>query len=394
MPKVDTCEKKVRVSLTVSLALCLVWVVWFLTCGKIINSNILFILPFMGFLITLVLKLTCVSSYSIHFPSYWLFIIFCLLSASVSVDNVNSLIVSGLTLTTMAILGFICMAPISVPWNFLGRFSCLIVVMFGVVVVYFLLIDGTTNHIDEKGAFRLNGYPFNYNNPNNLMNMLVPLSFIGLIMSKGKNKTLGFISAIIGFTLIGLCNSFAGFIGCIAGLLVTMNSNENNRKLSVYSLFFLVSGFMYAQYYTNQLPSDLSSLDIRLGIWQGFLNLWLENPILGKGMSSSLNVMTSDMYGNIKSYTTAHNVYVHLLAQGGILGFILAAYAATEFIKLAIKNLRQGYGLGFYLLITMGIIAFLQKGPFLQVPSVGWATTWIPVIVVMFTDASLRRLDN
>jgi O-antigen ligase len=81
-----------------------------------------------------------------------------------------------------------------------------------------------------------------------------------------------------------------------------------------------------------------SSLIWRIKLWQGMTDFFVQKPILGHGLNS-FQVLSQDLQGlSVLSAPEAHNDYLKLLVELGIVGFIL--YLSIN-IKLLIFNLKN-----------------------------------------------------
>src|SRR5205807_3560729 len=70
------------------------------------------------------------------------------------------------------------------------------------------------------------------------------------------------------------------------------------------------------------------SLGLRALLWRAYVNAWLESPIIGLGPGNAfLRAQFLSPYG---SQYAAHSNYLYILADFGIVGFLLLTYALAR----------------------------------------------------------------
>lgn len=96
----------------------------------------------------------------------------------------------------------------------------------------------------------------------------------------------------------------------------------------------------------EKLPGEVEMVDKTRGnrssIWRSTIELIKDKPILGAGFGGYAAAITKyDRSGGIFSLEQAHNDYLEILANGGIVGFALfAGFAALVVIRI-LKNLKS-----------------------------------------------------
>lgn len=82
----------------------------------------------------------------------------------------------------------------------------------------------------------------------------------------------------------------------------------------------------------------------RLAIWGVALNLFKEHPLLGVGPKNFVSLvpsfLTTDEMGGLEA-AESHNVWIGILAEGGILGFITYVFLCYSILHLVTRNLRS-----------------------------------------------------
>lgn len=146
-----------------------------------------------------------------------------------------------------------------------------------------------------------------------------------------------FMSLII---IIGT-QSRGGQIGFIIALFLYLflYNLKNIKKMFYYLVFFMCSiaifaisfGSSYLQRYmiVSNSSIDVSTLD-RLGMWWAAIKLFAESPIYGIGLNNYYFYYSKyHMFFkllSLKQLKVAHNLYLNVLAESGIIGFLVLVF--------------------------------------------------------------------
>ncbi len=209
----------------------------------------------------------------------------------------------------------------------------------------------------------------------------VPFIFLGTLLS----GTRGIWAASIGVVLWSVL------------LRWVMRKQETTRKnimlyLSLFTtVFFLLLPLAYAVFISDQFQVQKSDaalfrkrissiLDIgetsnreRLRIWRVTLNSVGERPLLGVGIGNFPVVLDQDV-ALAKAGSSAHNIYLHIAAEIGIVG--LAAALAALWVLLA-KTYEH------FLRQRDGLLAFYQGAALLYVP---WVLLYSLTDIALFDE--------
>jgi O-antigen ligase len=127
--------------------------------------------------------------------------------------------------------------------------------------------------------------------------------------------------------------SRSGFL-CISLVLCLFMVRENTKAIvpavTIGAIFLLLISSI------PQLHSRIYSIGSEVGegggeryyLWNVALDMWLKSPLLGNGLTS--------FYSRYNS--AAHNTYLQILAEGGIVGFGI-------FISIILQSIKAGYRL-------------------------------------------------
>lgn len=215
-----------------------------------------------------------------------------------------------------------------------------------------LLINGDLG--SNCWAQKINERPFaTFGQPNWLaayLAMIIPL--IWQKIKNNKNYLYTAISIIV-FTAILLTESRSGILGLAFAFIIywlhrLINEKEKSIgifaiQLLAYLILFVLFNPLSSHSPANPDPTVTPSTDIRMLLWQGALDVWEANPLLGTGPETfaySYYEYRSNAH-NLTSewnfvYNKAHNEYFNYLANTGAIG--LVSYVSV--ILYSIKQLK------------------------------------------------------
>lgn len=104
--------------------------------------------------------------------------------------------------------------------------------------------------------------------------------------------------------------------------------------------------------------SDQKAWDTRLPAIQVELEMWLVNPLMGRGFGAQEATGLDMAVG----YGFHHNAYTSTLAQVGIIGFIGVVLTVWSPVFVGMKLVRAGNDRGSVLIGGLGIVAGVQQG--------------------------------
>lgn len=144
-------------------------------------------------------------------------------------------------------------------------------------------------------------------------------------------------------------------------LLTTSPNKTIGRITSIVCGVIAIAFLAIAPFSISLLPEIAASS--RVLVWRDALNTLLADPLTGNGLGAAVaNVMFQNSDGTMSLLTDAHNTFLNVAAQAGILGLI-------GMIAIAIVVLRMGFakteGSDFYILRGLTIAfgaAFVYDG--------------------------------
>jgi len=210
------------------------------------------------------------------------------------------------------------------------------------VVAIIQYFDGTGEVIFGEFFKRLYG-SFFY--PNSLAFFLVFIIAILLFLFSQSRKTeikflYGLFFLILFLVLLGTYTRGAWLGGVLVFLAFGL---VKFRKVLLGGIILIALMCLFVPIIQERVGDIISlepfsSLFWRIKLWQGMVDFFMQKPILGHGLNS-FQVLSQDLQGlSILPAPEAHNDYLKLLIELGIVGFTL--YLAIN-IKLLIFNLKN-----------------------------------------------------
>lgn len=199
-------------------------------------------------------------------------------------------------------------------------------------------MPGLTNHYSTNGMFLATG-------------LLMAFAYLMItnIKKKGYFQVLFFLAALLltgkrAQLIFSACAIY--IVYCI--IIMTRGKKALNKLLKIVGLFLAVvliativfSAIPALATVVVRLQESLAEGDLDNGryiIWEVAIHVFKENPVWGIGWKE---FSTSYGYALLRSETAydAHNVFLQLLCETGVIGFCLYAF---WFINLLLKGIRQ-----------------------------------------------------
>lgn len=180
--------------------------------------------------------------------------------------------------------------------------------------------------------------------PNSYAIKLVPLVALAYTLIKTEHKRLLRLLAmgILGilFGAVTLSFSRGGLLGLFAVIVLIGLEEIRNKKALIVLVLFLAVAYLaipkelafFSRFRSFEQVTMDASIVQRLRVLQGGIQMFLDNPILGVGAGNF--IVHSKDYANTNFPLVAHNSYLHVAAELGIMGIIL-------FLTLLMKTLVE-----------------------------------------------------
>ena len=227
--------------------------------------------------------------------------------------------------------------------------------VFGFALAVFAITQDLSSNgkIYWLRTLRNGGSPFgpyvNHDHYAGLMEMLAPFPIVlslGSLFGGGKRALVGFAGIVMAGTIV-LSQSRAGtasFLAEMALLLGIVLSRQKKRRMAAAlgTISLLVLAFV-SWLATAALWHHFKDLQdtMRLAMTKDGLRMFWHKPVLGWGVGTFTTV-----YPQFRSfYTTlfvnaAHNDYVQVLVETGILGFAAVVWFIVEVYRAGLRNLE------------------------------------------------------
>lgn len=156
--------------------------------------------------------------------------------------------------------------------------------------------------------------------------------------------------------------SKGSFLILIIGMIVVLFSSHIKRKILIGSMLivfsiglpifisYLESTSLFARYTDQELTTGRST------IWKVVIDIFMDHP-LGVGEAGFFYEM-ADRF----TYKDAHNLFLYILACGGVFAFVLFLIFLQKLFKNAIVTAKNGDWFSLILLLFMMLIAFKTGG--------------------------------
>lgn len=152
-----------------------------------------------------------------------------------------------------------------------------------------------------------------------------------------KHKIISSVCLVMSLGGIISTTSRGAYIATIVSFIVMfVTSKKALKKLLPFGIISLtaVPIGLYLRYTSTTIDDFVNSTDTRFQIWESCLDMFTKNPIFGLGAGTdNIHTLLVNEYGIDRTH--AHNLFIQMLVEGGIIGeiFLLAI------IVLLYKNL-------------------------------------------------------
>jgi O-antigen ligase len=199
---------------------------------------------------------------------------------------------------------------------------------------------------------------------------------------------LGLLAAFLSYAL----NAWLGAFGAITVLIW---SRWRGRGLLVFGCGLLLAGLAVQSTIGTIVEQRLGGNDLdRIGLWQSALIVWSKSPIIGVGAGNLASYMERfSLYSLtlvLQGYQQAHNIFLELLAELGVVGLALfLGFLGAVIWRLARRvpaqslRARQIQSAGLAMVVGSALMAVVGSGLVPTIASAGWEGI-PPVLVCWF----------
>jgi len=233
--------------------------------------------------------------------------------------------------------------PISVFDEFIGHVLPFLVIFFVIITVIknerqirnitlIFLISNLVNSLVSlylsTMTCRVQGFTHSPNRLADLLIMFIILCFSIVLFEKNtKWKLVGLIGLVPGLGGIIVTYSRGGWISLLGGLFA-IALLRSKKVLILLIIIGLTIPLFVPELVQNRIKSvtDLehSSNKARILIWKAGINMVQDHPILGAGFFNVKHIYERyKLHSSDTVYVQLHNIYLNVLAELGIIGFLI-----------------------------------------------------------------------
>ncbi|UKN03869.1 O-antigen ligase family protein [Paracrocinitomix mangrovi] len=290
--------------------------------------------------------------------------------------------------------------------------AIILIVLLTPLVVYTLydilndIIQGVYSH---KSTYQ---YRYSFGHRNQFAQFLtISIPFIISLWSKSywKNIFTGIIVLLFLALILLLQNRTAyliafGIYPMLLFIFWTLKVKNKKLKITLLLLPFLAisSFFIVAKSGNNKisylLETNYGSGNERLRIWKNSIDIWQESPIIGQGTADwKIQILNSPLRFTQAEqsevyYQRAHNEFVHILTEQGVVGLILLLFI-FGFILLKIIKWKQDV---FFKFVSLSIFFCFSAIAFFSFPfeRIELTTLFILGIIPAISIKRLKAVGN
>ncbi len=270
----------------------------------------------------------------------------------------------------------------------------------------FLLFDGPgRNTMINLGAF--------LGDPNDFslyLNMMIPFAYFMFLQERRWNFMKLFYGLTLGFMIAMVVMTFSrgGMVGLVAAGVIMWWFSPNRAAtfaLGMLALIgvFLFSGDGYISAMSTTTDLSHSTIQHRFTLWSAALNMFIDHPIMGVGVSNVPFHIADYVQHNNNPYfifVVAHSIWFTVMAEGGLIGAVLFGWlifanwsGATRLTRVRQIDSDSRYLRHYGAATLASMVAFLASGSFLTVnyyPHIWYLTAMIVVGIKILNHHHIR----
>ena len=199
----------------------------------------------------------------------------------------------------------------------------------------------------EEWSGRIVSFLFHFNSLAGYLNLVLPFSFACMVMAKDRAlKNLALICHSTALAALYFTGSRGGLIAYAAMLLLALFFIKPRRMavskiLLASTLAFAIVFALSREPTTRVKEADEFTVVSRLALWGAAGSMFIEHPVLGVGYGNYRGLYSDYLPALTPNQLDAHNLYLQLLAETGIIGFAIFCLLAWSFARLALKLVRN-----------------------------------------------------
>lgn len=203
-----------------------------------------------------------------------------------------------------------------------------------------------------------------FNNRNDFASFLVILSFLllGFLLDKKTRNIFFGLGLVVALVCLSLTYSRGGWLGFLtAGVLAGMYFVPGRKKLAVLAAIFLFvcTVLVFPDLRQRFLCSFHNGGDSgRFDIWEAALRMFWKHPFVGIGTGTFMQYL-GQYSNNTLQEMYAHNCYLQVLAEAGILGFLSFLWFLGEWLQRVFNYIKRKSKDYIFVGLSLGLCGFL-----------------------------------
>jgi O-antigen ligase len=238
-------------------------------------------------------------------------------------------------------------------------------------IIRFILGYGTQDRI--SGTF---SSPVRYGN---IMGYIVILG-VGILLfnlyNTKRERNIFIAATIISFIGLFASTTRGAIIACMTGIIIICIYHKRTKGV-IFSVIFILAAvsciLIIPQLKEKVIEAFIkfndptTSFGWRFVLWKESIKVFLENPILGVGLSNLSAGYLQHIPVKYQSVAHAHNNFLQILAEHGLVGFVAISLLMIRIFVAHVKAVKQGkyYSfIGMILIIVITIEGISEYGFF------------------------------
>jgi putative inorganic carbon (HCO3(-)) transporter len=215
----------------------------------------------------------------------------------------------------------------------------------GYTDLYFYLNPYQQDNI-EPWSGRITSLLLQFNSLAGYLDLVIPVAMACAVLAKDRTlKLLGI--ACVGTAIIAevLTQSRGGIIALVGIVILAawFLTKSVAARLKLFCLCLIACVLIVPvlfNHFDRLHDIDDETQTSRLALWQAAAQMFIEHPVLGVGYGNYKVVYSSlvSYQGNLD----AHNLYLQLLAETGVIGFVSFCAFVGAFLFSALRSMREG----------------------------------------------------
>lgn len=198
----------------------------------------------------------------------------------------------------------------------------------------------------EAWSGRITSFLFHFNSLAGYLNLVIPFAVASVVLPKAAHlRTLGWLCLVTANTALFFTQSRGGLLAWAATMLVCIgcSARSKNTRIGiivalVLAVYMLAPGLLH---YADRLQEiDQETQFSRLALWGAAVSMFLSSPLLGIGYGN-YRVLYGRYLDVPGGRVDSHNLYLQLLAETGVIGFLAFLVIVGCFIRIGIRLVRN-----------------------------------------------------